>query len=293
MNNWPAKFQMWCDPPSTTEDERCQNAERMIKDAIRDCLELSMFNIDVFAQGSYKANTNIRLGSDVDVCICLRDACFVKYPSGYQDADYGLSDNQLISFADFRERVRKALVAKFGHTNVKPGSKAINIRENSYRVTADAVPAFEFRRYWDGSRKFSKGIAFLPEGGAYIHNYPAQAYYNGVQKNERTSRRYKSVVRILKKLRDEMKSSGKLSVDIPSFLIESLVWNVDDQAFENPDIVDLVTKVLVVVITEISNGDAFEKWREVNSIKFLFKAGQPWTTEVALRFALEAYQFIQ
>lgn len=48
----------WAEPPSNTEQTRCENAERVIKKAIAESDLLNQKNIRVFAQGSYRNNTN-------------------------------------------------------------------------------------------------------------------------------------------------------------------------------------------------------------------------------------------
>ena len=57
----------WTNPPSDTEDERAENAIAMVKDAINSDDKLKYLDLDIFCQGSYANNTNVRLDSDVDV----------------------------------------------------------------------------------------------------------------------------------------------------------------------------------------------------------------------------------
>ena len=55
---------------------------------------------------------------------------------------------------------------------------------------------------------------------------------NGFAKNSATRRNFKSVVRILKRLRNEMEDDGIVTAQpIPSYLIECLTWNVPDDKF--------------------------------------------------------------
>ena len=51
----------------------------------------------------------------------------------------------------------------------------------------------------DGS--YWTGVAFQPDSGPRIVNWPEQNYDNGVEKNTATGQRFKDVVRILKRLR--------------------------------------------------------------------------------------------
>lgn len=84
--------------------------------------------------------------------------------------------------------------------SVTRGNKAFDLHSNSYRVDADVVACFEHRRYnKDGT--YTKGTQFTTKDGKTIVNFPEQHYANGVSKNNATGRRYKRVVRILKRLK--------------------------------------------------------------------------------------------
>jgi predicted nucleotidyltransferase len=62
----------------------------MIKNAIDADATLSKMTIEVFVQGSYANNTNVRLNSDVDICIRNMDYLFCEYPEGKADSDFGI-----------------------------------------------------------------------------------------------------------------------------------------------------------------------------------------------------------
>ena len=75
------------------------------------------------------------------------------------------------------------------------------------------APFFEYRHYSE-NRNYLCGVALSPDNGEMIYNYPERIldswphiplhYENGVSKNKTTHRSYKGVVRILKKIRNEM-----------------------------------------------------------------------------------------
>ena len=85
----------------------------MICDALNNNDRLSKFNIFVFAQDSCKARTNVKLDSDVDICILLKDQVFVDYPQNFTDKDSGLSDGT-VTYQEFQNLVEEALVKRFG-----------------------------------------------------------------------------------------------------------------------------------------------------------------------------------
>src|SRR5574343_1545699 len=115
--SWEDKFKSWSKPPSDTEKQKMENAETAIKKAVAADPTLSGMDILVFAQGSYKARTNIAQDSDVDICIRLNSTFFPHYPAGTSKEDYGNSDGS-ISFSDFKNIVEVALINYFGEDNV-------------------------------------------------------------------------------------------------------------------------------------------------------------------------------
>src|SRR3981081_798019 len=80
--NWEDRFRTWAQSPSQTETERAENAERMVRNAIKASSKLSGRNIKVFAQGSYRNRTNIRREDDVDIGVLSYDTFFYDIPQG-------------------------------------------------------------------------------------------------------------------------------------------------------------------------------------------------------------------
>jgi len=60
MNISEDTFAFWAKGPSATEAEKCENAETAVRKAIAADEKLSEMDISVFAQGSYRARTNVR-----------------------------------------------------------------------------------------------------------------------------------------------------------------------------------------------------------------------------------------
>jgi hypothetical protein len=58
--DWNATFTTWGAPPGTTEQTKCENAERAVRKAIDASAKLSAKSIEVFTQGSYANRTNVR-----------------------------------------------------------------------------------------------------------------------------------------------------------------------------------------------------------------------------------------
>lgn len=296
--SWEDTFRTWANPPSESERERCANAEKIICDALNNDPELASKNILVFAQGSYKANTHVRLDSDVDICIMLKDTIYTQLPDGHTQEMYGLSDSSF-TYGQFKNMVENVLVNYFGRSQVARGNKAFDIHANSYRVDADVVPTFEHRRYTgsrgtDGNHHYHRGVELRPDDGGSIINWPDQTYENGVEKNNQTGRRYKAVIRILKRLRNKMQEDeiGDAN-DVASFLIESLVWNVPIPRFGHENIYDDVREVLVHTFNATLKQEDCNDWGEVNELKYLFRDPvQPWTRDQAHRFLSAAWDYV-
>ena len=283
---------LWSRGPSATESAKAENAERIICDALNADTALAKLNIKVFAQGSYHVRTNVRQDSDVDICVLAKDFLYCEYPAGYTQADYGIYDVSY-SFKEFKNEVELALTRRFGKLGVTRGNKAIDIHANTYRIDADVVAAFEHRRYIGGTQanpNFLSGTQFFADDGGKVINWPEQTYQNGIYKNNSTSRRYKRVIRILKRLRNRMQEEDITKAkDIGSFLIESLVWNVPEQAFASALYTDNVRAVLANIIANTGSQDKCSEWGEVNGLKYLFRPSQPWSRQQAYDFALAAW----
>src|SRR5437773_5486702 len=129
MNISEDTFAFWAKGPSATEAEKCENAETAVGKAIAADEKLSRMNVSVFAQGSYRARTNVRQDSDVDICVRYNEAFFPQYPEGKTGADFGNRDGGL-AFADFKSSVQSALESYFGRASVTRGNKAFDVHAN-------------------------------------------------------------------------------------------------------------------------------------------------------------------
>ena len=231
---WENKFNNWTKPPSDTEENKLTNAETMVRDAIKADPDLKDKNIEIFGQGSYANNTNVRLNSDIDICVRLMNTFYFDLPEGMTREDFDIGDGT-DTYSDFKDNLEKTLVNKFGRSDVKRGNKAIIIIGNTNRVEADVIATFEQRRYSKNGR-YHSGTKFFPDNGWTIENWPKQHISNGIDKNNNTQRRFKKTVRIFKKLRYEMKDEGySICNKVLSFLIECLIWNVPNSIFNNHD----------------------------------------------------------
>lgn len=115
---WEATFTSWSRGPSDTETIKCENAERMIRKAISASRGLANRTIDVFTQGSYRNNTNVRLESDVDICVRLMDLIDLDMPPTLLKDQVGLVDATSYTQTVFKDEVGLALRSYFGADGV-------------------------------------------------------------------------------------------------------------------------------------------------------------------------------
>ena len=296
---WETRFQGWCKPSSDSEEAKREYTERAIREAIKESPILRDRSLRVFAKGSYKNNTNVRLNSDVDVAVEILE--LFQYAqtddaTGLSPAQLGISPYQgSYSAQRLKDELVQVLSDKFGWETVTRRNKAIQVREGSRSLDADVVPCVKFRRYvglnpYIGAR-YHEGIQIHADSGEVIENWPEQTYTNGVSKNEATGRNYKRIVRILKRLESKMVEEGIIS-EIPSFLIESLVYNVPNSNLINSTYWEDVKQSLSYMVRGTSSGGSSPNWVEVNELKWLFRPNQKWNEAEANRFALEALQYV-
>ncbi len=293
---WEDVFSTWGCAPSATEQTKCENAERAVRKAIDASPKLSPKTIEVFAQGSYANRTNVRQNSDIDICVLYKDAFFSDYSMshGLNAGALGFSNSQY-RYTEFKDDVEAALKSYFGAGSVARGNKAFDIHANTYRIDADVVPCFEHRRHMGTveTHWYESGTQLSPDNGGKIINWPRQNYRQGVDKNDATGRRFKTVVRILKRLRDEMLDNGdKAAEPIPSYLIECLVWNVPNEGFGHDAYRADVRYAIAHLWNETRTDDAWKEWGEINELKYLFRSSQPWNRDQVITFLDASWNYV-
>jgi len=259
-------------PISDSENQRCENMIKMVKDAIQNYYsetrdyKMNLSNYEIFLQGSYANNTNVKQNSDVDICVMYKNVFHYSMPEGYS-LDGSYSDSSLDHF-ELRNTIKKALIRKFGSDRVIDKNKAIRILSNSYTTDADVVVAFQYRKYSD-STKFQEGIYYKALDNSIVINYPKIHIKNGNEKNVATNYMYKKMVRIFKKIMYDMQDDNiYASKDVKGFVLECMVYNFpNDEMFKHIETkyTDNLQKMMNTFINESMN-----LWKEVNEIKWLF-----------------------
>jgi hypothetical protein len=303
--DWHEKFKQWSKPPTDTEEAKASTAAEMINKAVRDAKILENRNFKVYPTGSYRNNTNIKLGSDVDIALVLTDAFFYQLPAGRSPAEFGLTGQADYGFTEFRNDVGRALKKQFGD-DVKPGTKTFDIAATSSRLPADATPFLLHRTYTgkrklDGTWEYHEGVELRPtdDPTKRIINWHDQHYASGVERNRITGRRFKRIARIIKQLREDMRTGGKAeakaaAAPAASFLIECLVFNAPDSCFnlQEGTYYDDVKAVILDGYKKTEGDTSAATMLEVNERKLLFGAHQGWTREQARDFLARAWHHV-
>lgn len=288
-------LQSWTAPLSQTEEQRAENTIKMIRSAIDANADLKTMGIEVFTQGSFANNTNVRSESDVDVCVMLKDTFHSEYPEGGKDEDYGFTSSDF-TFQQYRDLVKKALQDKFRSEFVYDGNKSLKINENTYHVQADVVPAFQLRNYYYNKSKsadnYVEGTWFVSKSGQRIANYPKVHIKNGTAKNNRTGYKYKKLVRIMKHIKNEMVDDGKANGDkITSFLVECLVWNIPDATITGYSTWTATVRQAIYYLYNEIDEEHHKEWGEVSEMLYLFR-GRKWTDQDAKQWLYDAWNYL-
>lgn len=295
---WNDRFVHWEKPASVSEAGTIERAQSNVLAAIASNRWLSDQRVVIQPQGSYHNNTNVRTEADIDLR-AVHPALKIEYDGNVHQetarailaySDYGLTFQQI--FTRLRAELMTELSLQFGRSNVTPGRKAIRIKGiTGSRAEVDVVPTIGLHHVtWlpaVARYKTLEGVVILSTDGGWTPNFPEQHAANGVAKRARTAHRFKKVVRIFKRMRADMTARGLLTVSVPSFLVECLVYAVEDAYFlvESDDRYDRVQRIARRMQALLGASQNAARMTEINEIKWLLRPTQAWSFDAALTFA--------
>jgi len=288
------QLKRWAAAPSETEETKCQNAVRQITTAIK---ERFGSNVTVFLQGSYKNRTNVRQDSDVDVVVRYDDLFFPDI-SGLSESDQAIYNSTRVNtnytFNQFKDDVQLVLENTFGKQMIQRNDKCIEVKENTYRVNADVVPCYKYKKFSTPYYVSTEGIQLFTDKGIKVISFPDQHFNNGQDKNVKTSQMYKAIVRILKNVRNELVDQGGIGEGLmSSFFLECLVWNVPNADFATTTFYQATRNIIARVYNDMKFDQTYNKYTEVNGLKSLFTNGSTKRTPLqAQQFMQSAYNFV-
>lgn len=304
-SSWNDRLAHWEKPASDTEEAQIERAASMVRETLAGHPLLTRDGVEIQAQGSYHNNTNVRLESDIDLR-AVHPLIRVEYGEGVStnnaDAALGLVGGRALR--DVNREMRSAIAEAFEDAFGKgeydaSGNKAIRLKKRQgTRADLDIVPCFRY--LWvcaSGSQYVStEGISILGSDGSWTNNFPAQHYANGVAKRANTGCRFKKIVRMTKRLRDELAELGRLGrITIPSYFIESLIYCVEDVYFlvESDDRYDRLRRVLRRAAQLLADDRWCTTATEINGIKYLFHPTRGWTLDGARIFIARALERLE
>lgn len=285
-------------PASDTEEEKLERARKQVVDAIQGTHIAS--TCDVFGKGSYYNNTNIRLNSDMDISVSYRNTFKFRLPSGDTPERHNITIvDEPYTYDKFKSDLAGLLKMKFGIENVIVKNKCIHVKENTYHSDIDVVPTWYHRTYLSTmTNTYHEGVVLWTPSHETVLNYPMQHYNNGVNKNNLTKRRYKSLVRIVKNLKCKMEEEHfYTNPQITSFLLESLVYNLPNTCFLcNLEVYDWNTIVRAFIVyvwnKTKDDSDGWKNWTEVSGLLPLM-SNHKWTNEDVHEFMYKLWNFLE
>jgi hypothetical protein len=302
--SWNDRLEHWEKPASESEEEIIQRAASMVRQTMAQNSWFAAEGVQIVPQGSYYNNTNVRRESDMDLRavhkeIYLLHAADVVQATANATLGYyytGRNLNQIAS--QMRGEISHQLTERFGAVHIDAtGNKAIRlVGVAGSRANLDIVPCFVCHHIaWNhvaGNYQTINGIAIFDRNGTLTIDFPEQHHDNGIAKRARTRFRFKKNVRMLKNLRDELVEQGIFGKkELPLYLIGSLVYRVEDEHFlvDWDDRYDRLRRIVERMHAQLNVPEWTNSAREINDIKLLFGPHQPWSLEMAKKFAEVAW----
>ena len=219
---------------------RSAKASKQAHLAIRDALATYQWppqtQYDVFLQGSYKNDTNLRRNSDVDVVVRLayklnRSVVALTGSDLTSDESHRAAYRQ---WQSFRRHALRAVRVRFGD-DVTIGRKTLKLEKGKLPADADLVVTLNYEG----------GVGlYLPDERRWVVSFPQQHHQRGLKKERATNKRFKRTIRMFKAARNELVREGVLAKeDAPSYFIECLLYNVPNDLFA-PTLASTYTGVL-------------------------------------------------
>jgi Nucleotidyltransferase domain len=252
---------------------------------------------DIYIQGSYRNNTNIRADSDVDVVVQFRTS-FYNNKSELRPEELELFNlcygKATYTYSEFRSDVQKSLESYYISGSVESSDKCIKLAKGSNRLSADIIPCFQYQHYdrfqtYSDMNNYVEGMTlWTQKDNRQVINYPKLHYQGSVNKHQATGENYKPIVRMFKNARNKAiernLSSGKVA---PSYFLECLLYNVPDRLFAS-NLQISYTSIVSHILHNINQsyvcqnervylfGDTPEQWSMIDAIVLVSEFSKLW-----------------
>lgn len=228
----------------------------------------------IFLQGSYGNGTCVRQDSDVDIVMICESTFIGKFPEGKSGEDYYFIASDF-NILEFKEEFYKFIKTSNFEYKVENHSKCIFFEgNNSSRKDMDIVTSLRYRDYskdyFNNRDNFVGGSLIVMDNGKEIINYPEQSRINSTVKNKATKYYYKKVVRILKKIKNDMIENAVEGANmVSSYGLECMIYNVPNSIF-NSECSSLKKMTYNVVDYLCKNTFLYSDFLETNGILKIF-----------------------
>lgn len=203
---------------------------------------LKKWSCEIYLQGSYRNDTNIRADSDVDVIVQFNTPIWRSprlSPFREEDVFFEAVDRVYGVWQQYRSDVLASLIHYFGRRRVDDsGNNSLKVRGDANRLNADVIPCFlYYSPLLTPSGRLTHSLIpgiqyFTQEEGRIVINYPKAHYRRGVLKNKNTNSRFKPTVRVFKNARKYLVERGFIDEDLAaSYFIQCLLYNAPDLLF--------------------------------------------------------------
>ncbi len=230
---------------------------------------------DIFLQGSYKNDTNLRRDSDVDVIVQLAVELQPRVAK-LSDTQLEQDEGHILAhqrWRSFRKQMLEALRATYGAEAVTPGRKSLKLFKGIIPASADVVVTI----------RCGKGLAFyLPDEHRWVVSYPQQHHERGLKKERDTNIRYKRTIRMFKSARNHLIENDVIRSKIASsYFIECLLYNVPDNLFKGD-----FRQTYSGIVAHLKTAN-LKQFNSQNGVRQLFgKSKDQWNVSDAQKFIL-------
>lgn len=212
-------------------------------DRVREQLRLGLTNAGIPAtfeyQGSVPLNIHIRFSSDIDLLVLHNGFVTLDWSAPGASSYIPCSGSAVMDILRLRETCESILENKFPAAKVdKTGSKSISLTGGSLRRKVDVVPSHwhDTAAYQKSKAKIDREVKILNKDElCMIFNRPFLHMHRIELKDLRTNGGAKKVIRLLKTL----KSDSPHKIELSSYDIAALVWNMDDLMLTKPYYLEL------------------------------------------------------
>ena len=185
------------------------------------------FNPDFRYQGSVPCNTHIKYHSDIDLLVIIDKFESVE---NTKRITHPYSGNPREDLENLRAACIKILKENYTVADIEKNSKSIKISGGSLRRKIDVVPAnwYNSEKWYNTEIDYYRGIRIFDcKTKERDINFPFLNIQLIDEKDAQTFGRYRPLVRLAKTLKED----SELNIQISSYDMQALLYNMDNSIF--------------------------------------------------------------